>query len=106
MKNFNIKGLTPQSVGVVFILLLALVNAILQIFGYKPVQIGNDEIYEIISTIFLIGASIYTTYKNFNVTTASQTAQELTNAIKNGEVLIAEVDDLLEKVKKSQEESE
>ena len=106
MKNFNIKGLTPQSVGGVFILLLALVNAILQIFGYKPVQIGNDEIYEIISTIFLIGASIYTTYKNFNVTTASQTAQELTNAIKNGEVLIAEVDDLLEKVKKSQEESE
>ena len=98
MKNFNIKGLTPQSVGGVFILFLALVNAIL--------QIGNDEIYEIISTIFLIGASIYTTYKNFNVTPASQTAQELTNAIKNGEVLIAEVDDLLEKVKKSQEESE
>lgn len=106
MKNFNIKGLTPQSVGGVFILFLALVNVILQIFGYQPVQIGNDEIYEIISTIFLIGASIYTTYKNFNVTPASQTAQELTNAIKNGEVLIAEVDDLLEKVKKSQEESE
>ena len=48
MKNFNIKGLTPQSVGGVFILFLALVNAILQIFGYQPVQIGNDEIYEII----------------------------------------------------------
>ena len=29
MKNFNIKGLTPQSVGGVFILFLALVNAIL-----------------------------------------------------------------------------
>ena len=49
MKNFNIKGLTPQSVGGVFILFLALVNAILQIFGYQPVQIGNDEIYEIIN---------------------------------------------------------
>ena len=106
MGNFNIKGLTPKSVGGVLILLLALINAILQIFGYQPVQIGNDEIYEVVSTLFLIGASAYTTYNNFNVTPASQTAQELTDAIKNGEILIAEVDDLLEKVKESQKESE
>ena len=106
MGNFNIKGLTPKSVGGVLILLLALINAILQIFGYQPVQIGNDEIYEVVSTLFLIGASAYTTYNNFNVTPASQIAQELTDAIKNGEILIAEVDDLLEKVKESQKESE
>lgn len=40
-------------------------------------------------------------YKNRNVSTASQVAQNITDAIKNGELLIEDVNTLLEKCKES-----
>ena len=52
MKNFNIKGLTPQSVGGVFILFLALVNDILD---FSKIESGKMKIipvnYEISSLL-------------------------------------------------------
>ena len=42
---------------------------------------------------------MYNVYKNRNITVASQKAQQVTDAIKAGEILIEDVDELLDKVK-------
>ena len=100
MKKINLKGVTKEAVTGILILLVALINAILQMFGIETLPINNEEVSTIISTIFLIVTALYNTWKNRNLTTASQTAQEITNAIKNGEILVEDVEVLINKIKK------
>ena len=100
MKNLNLKGITKEALIGVALLILSLVNAILQMFGLNTLPITNDQISEIVSTGFLIVMVFYNTYKNRNVTKASQKAQEVTDAIKNGELLIEDIDKILADLKK------
>lgn len=101
MKKLNLKGLTPSSITTVVVLLIALINAVLQIFGINTIPITDDEVSEIVSIVFLIVTSLYSTYKNFNVTPASQVAQNITDAIKNGEIVAEDIEELLGKIKES-----
>ena len=101
MKKFNLKGIKKESVIGVTILLLALINAILQMGGMNVLPITNENLTTVISGIFLVGSAIYSAYTNFNVSTASQTAQKITDAIKNGEVLAEDIEEIIESIKKS-----
>lgn len=76
------------------------VNAVLQMFGYNTLPIADADVSEIVSTVFLIGATLYNTWKNRNVSSASQTGQKVVDAIKSGELLADEVEELLAKVRK------
>ena len=100
MKNINLKGVNAETVTGVLILLVALVNAILQMFGINTLPIENEEVTNIVSTVFLIVTAFWNTYKNRNITVASQKAQQITNAIKNGEILVEDVNELINKCKK------
>ena len=100
MKNINLKGVNAETVTGVLILLVALVNAVLQMFGINTLPIENEEVSNIVSTVFLIATALWNTYKNRNISTASQTAQQITNAIKNGEILVEDVNELINKCKK------
>ena len=99
MKNINLKGVTAEAITGVLVLLVALINAVLQMFGVNTLPIENGEVSEIVSTIFLITTTLYNVYKNRNISTASQKAQAVTDALKSGELLIEDVDALLDKVK-------
>ena len=100
MKNINLKGVTAEAVTGVLVLLVALVNAVLQMFGINTLPIENGEVSEIVSTVFLIDTTLYNVDKNRNITVASQKAQQVTDAIKAGEILVEDVDTLLSKCKK------
>ena len=100
MKNINLKGVTAEAVTGVLVLLVALINAVLQMFGINTLPIENGEVSEMVSTVFLITTTLYNVYKNRNITLASQKAQEVTDAIKAGELLVDDVDALLNKIKK------
>ena len=100
MKNINLKGVNAETVTGVLILLVALVNAVLQMFGINTLPIENGEVSEIVSTVFLIATTLYNVYKNRNITVASQKAQQVADAIKAGEILVEDVDTLLSKCKK------
>ena len=99
MKNINLKGITSEAVTGVLVLLVALVNAVLQMFGINTLPIENEEVTSIVSTVFLIVTAFWNTYKNRNISTASQTAQQITDAIKNGEILVEDVNELINKCK-------
>ena len=92
MNKINLKGVTTEAVTGVLILLVALVNAVLQMFGINTLPIANEDVSSIVSTVFLIVTTLYNVYKNRNISTASQVAQSVTDAIKSGELLIEEVD--------------
>ena len=69
-------------------------------FGINVIPIENEEITNIVSTVFLILTALYNTWKNRNLTTASQVAQTITDALKSGELLESEVRKVIEKTKK------
>ena len=100
MKNINLKGVNAETVTGVLILLVALINAVLQMFGINTLPIENEEVSNIVSTVFLIVTAIWNTYKNRNISTASQTAQQITDAIKKGEILVEDVNELINKCKR------
>ena len=100
MKNINLKGINAETVTGVLILLVALVNAVLQMFGINTLPIENEEVANIVSTVFLIVTAGWNTYKNRNISTASQTAQHVTDAIKSGEILVEDVNELINKCQK------
>lgn len=98
MNKINLKGVTAEAVTGVLILVVALVNAVLQMFGINTIPIADNDVSEVVSTIFLIVTTLYNVYKNRNITIASQKAQDITDAIKNGELLIEDVQKLLDKI--------
>ncbi|MBC5667421.1 phage holin [Eubacterium sp. BX4] len=101
MKKINLKGITPEAITRIVVLLIALINAVLQIFGINTIPVTNDEASEIVSIVFLIIMTLYNTYKNFNVTPASQIAQNITDSIKNGELVAEDIEEILKKIKES-----
>ena len=100
MNKINLKGVTTEAVTGVLILLVALINATLQMFSINTLPIENEEVSNIVSTVFLIVTAIWNTWKNRNISTASQTAQQITDAIKNGEILVEDVNELINKCKR------
>lgn len=97
--KINLKGIKKESVVGIFVLLVALINAILQMFGMATLPITNDDVSNVISSIFLIGSIAYSAYTNLNISPASQTGQKVTDAIKQCEVLADQVEDMLERIK-------
>lgn len=105
MKKFNLKGINAETVTGVLVLLLALINACLKMFGIDMLPIQNEEVSNIVSIVFLIVSSLYNTWKNRNLTLASQVAQNITDAIKNGEILVEDVNTIVQRFKNKDKEA-
>lgn len=100
MNKLNLKGVTKEAVSGILILLLALVNAVLQMFGIETLPVENEEISTIISTVFLIVTALWNTWKNRNITTIAQEVQQIADAVRNGELLEEDIKELIQKIKK------
>ena len=101
MNKINLKGITTEAVTGILILLLAVVNATLQMFGINTLPIENDEVTNIVSTVFLIVTALSNTWKNRNISTASQVSQNITDAIKDCEILADDVMFIVDKMKEN-----
>lgn len=99
MNQLNLKGVTSETVTGVFILFIALINAILQMFGIPILPITNKNITNVISTVFLIITTLWNTWKNRNFSSASQIAQNITDSIKSGKLLEEDVKSFLYTIK-------
>ena len=99
MNKINLKGITAENVTGILVLLLALINTVLQMFGVKTLPIENVEVANIISTLFLISTTLWNTWKNRNITTISQEAQQIADALRNGELLENDLKELMTKIK-------
>ena len=99
MKKINLKGITVEAVINIALLAVALINAVLQMFGINTLPIEDTDISAIISGVFVVVTALYNTWKNRNLSTASQIAQEVTDAIKNGEILADDIKMAIDKCK-------
>ena len=100
MNKINLKGITSEAITNVLILVIAIINAILQMFDINTLPIENEELSAIVSGAFLVGMALWNTWKNRNITTVSQEVQQIADAVKNGELLIEDVHALVSKIKR------
>lgn len=96
--KINPKGITPETVTGVVLLLIALLDVVLQRFGIRTLPIENDAIAGMVSTLFLIATTLYNTWKNRNISSASQITQSITDAIKQGELLEEDIRKYIETI--------
>lgn len=67
------------------VLVLALLNQILAIFGKEQIPIAEDNIYQLVSILFTIGAAVWSWWKNNSVTQNAIKADEYLKELKDSD---------------------
>lgn len=83
-------GITSGTIIRTICLILALVNNCLTMAGHSPLPIGDEQLTELLSQIFVIGAAVVAWWKNNSFTQAAIVADEIMHDIKDGNVEYAE----------------
>ena len=77
MKNIN-----SDTIARTIVLALALINQVLAIAGKGTISFANSDIYQLVSLIWTIGASVTAWWKNNSFTAAARKADELKDELK------------------------
>lgn len=77
MKNIN-----ADTIARTIVLALALINQVLAIAGKGTISFANSDIYQLVSLIWTIGASVTAWWKNNSFTVAARKADELKDELK------------------------
>lgn len=72
-------------------------NMILANYGWIPLDITSDQIYQFISTVAVIVSAVFIWWKNNNVTPDAKKSQEVLDGLKDGTITTNEVNELLDK---------
>ena len=64
------------------VLALALINQVLTAFGVSVIPIGDDQITELLSLVFTIGASVWAWWKNNSFTKNAIEADKVLDQLK------------------------
>lgn len=64
------------------VLSFALINQVLNVFGINPLPFSNEEVFEAVSVVFTVGASVAAWWKNNSFTKAAIRADAYMNKLK------------------------
>lgn len=67
------------------VLVIALVNQVLTVLGKNPIPISEDEVYQLVTMIVSIAASVWAWWKNNSFTNAAIRGDMLMETIKKEE---------------------
>lgn len=66
------------------VLIFALINQVLTVIGINPLPFSNEEVFEAVSVILTVGASIAAWWKNNSFTKAAIKADTYMKELKEG----------------------
>ena len=76
--KINLKRVTPATWTRLIVLVIALINQVaISFFDTPIISIGDEELYESVSTIVTAAAAIYAAWKNNSLTEPAQNADEV-----------------------------
>lgn len=78
--------IAPDTLARTIVLVLALLNQLLAIFGKGTIEITENDIYQVVSIVFTIGSAITAWWYNNSFTNHAIRADEYMKALKNGGV--------------------
>lgn len=71
-----------QTIARTAVLILALVNQVLAIVGVNPLPLSDNTVYETVSLVFTIAASVWAWWKNNSFTKEAFKADEILKEMK------------------------
>lgn len=74
MDNLHVKA---DTIARTIVLFIALANQVMMVMGWTPVQIEEESVYTLISTIVTIAAAVWAWWKNNSFTKAAIKADEV-----------------------------
>ncbi len=77
------KDLSPGTVARTIALILALFNQAMTMSGHKIIDVADDDIYQAVSLIFTIAASLAAWWKNNSFTAAAKEADKYLSDLKS-----------------------
>lgn len=77
-----IASATPQTIVRTIVLILTLVNMVCAMIGFTPIEIDENAIYQVVSALAAVLASIWAWWKNNSFTAAAQEADQLCSDLK------------------------
>lgn len=77
--------INKETIARTIVLLIALVNQILTMFGINPIPYSNDEVYIGITSLLTVGASLWTWWKNNSFTSKAIEADNYLKELKAGD---------------------
>ncbi len=80
------RGIDAGTAARTIALALALFNQAMTMTGHKIIDVADDDIYQAVSLIFTIGASLAAWWKNNSFTAAAKAADEYKKQLKSGEI--------------------
>ena len=66
-----------QAIVRLIVLVILLINQTLITLGWSPLPFSEEQIYEAVSSVAVVGMAIYTWYRNNNITKEAQEVQKL-----------------------------
>lgn len=75
-------NIQPGTIARTIVLALALLNQILAISGKQVIELAENDIYQVVSLLFTIGASIVTYWKNNSFTKNAIEADKYLNDLR------------------------
>lgn len=86
----------------ILVLVVAFANQLLVYYGKSPIPFADETIYETISILVTIGATLWTSWENNNITNEAKTAQMVLDALKQGQITSEAVDNFLMEYKEEE----
>ena len=80
----NLKNIETSTVVRTIVLALALINQLLVVCGKSPIDLGEEDITLLVSTIATVASAIWSWWKNNSFTKEAQVADELLKQMKGG----------------------
>lgn len=77
--------ITAETIARTIVLVIALLNQIFAIFGRDQIPIAEDNIYQLVSILFTIGAAVWSWWKNNSVTKNAIKADEYLKELKDSD---------------------
>ncbi|MFR7536853.1 phage holin [Monoglobus pectinilyticus] len=78
-------NITAGTIARTIVLLLALANQVLAMCGKQVLNIADDDIYQIVSIVFTISASVWSWWKNNSFSVNAINADKYLNKLKKNE---------------------
>ena len=75
---------SKETIARTIVLLIALINQILTMVGINPLPFAEDTVYEVVTLVATIGASVWAWWKNNSFTKGALKADEVMNELKGG----------------------
>ena len=74
----------PDTIARTIILILALINQLLAVFGKGTIQIAENDIYQVVSLVWTIGSALVAWWYNNSFTKHAIRADNYLDSLKNG----------------------